>query len=66
MLSQMAQAHFNKRDYDQAQALFEELRTLDPHRLEGMDTYSNILFVSGQRPALSFLAHAATKVRQSL
>jgi anaphase-promoting complex subunit 8 len=41
------------------QLLFEQLRDADPHRLDNMDTFSNILYIKEARPALSFLAHAA-------
>lgn len=56
-----AVSHYNVRDFDEAQRLFEELRALEPYRLEGMDTYSNILYVKDARGALSFLAHNAVK-----
>jgi anaphase-promoting complex subunit 8 len=52
---------YNNRDFDTAQTLFETLRERDPHRLEQMDTFSNILYIREQRPSLSFLAHAAHK-----
>ncbi len=62
LLAQTATAHYNARDYDQAQRTFEELREVDPYRLDGMDMYSNVLFVKNQKSALSFLAHAAVAV----
>ncbi|KAF8061421.1 APC8 [Scenedesmus sp. PABB004] len=52
-----AQAHYNARNFDEAQALFEDLLQRDPHRLQGMDTYSNILFVKEAFAPLSHLAH---------
>ncbi len=36
----------------------------DPYRLEGMDIYSNILYVNQSRVKLSHLAHAATTTEQ--
>ena len=35
---------------------------LNPHRLDGLDHYSNILYVMADRPRLAFLAHLATSV----
>src|SRR5690242_368683 len=58
----MALIHYNDRDFDRAQDLFEELRERDPDRLELMDTYSNILFVKESKGSLSYLAHNAVKI----
>lgn len=44
-------------NFDEAQVLYEDLFARAPHRLEGMDTFSNILFVKEQPAALSMLAH---------
>ncbi|CAM6019838.1 unnamed protein product [Sphagnum balticum] len=57
ILAQTATAHYNLRDFDEAEGLFEELLRSDPYRLEGMDTYSNILYVKECFAALSHLAH---------
>ncbi|KAL4855210.1 Anaphase-promoting complex subunit 8 [Chlorella vulgaris] len=61
-----ALAHYNLQNFDEAQELFEELLGRDPHRIEGMDIYSNILYVKEEFGALSALAHrcaAADKYR---
>eukprot|EP00883_Tetradesmus_obliquus_P015588 jgi/Sobl393_1/8739/SZX78120.1 len=52
-----ALAHYNMRNFDEAQALYEDLLARDPARLAGMDTYSNILFVKEAFAPLSHLAH---------
>eukprot|EP00898_Chlorokybus_atmophyticus_P000194 jgi/Chlat1/1175/Chrsp113S01639 len=57
VLAQTAAAHYHLRDFDQAEVLFQDLLQSDPHRVEGMDTYSNILYVKEDLPALSHLAH---------
>jgi anaphase-promoting complex subunit 8 len=44
-------------NFEEAQVLFEDLLSRDPYRLEGADTFSNILFVREQPAALSLLAH---------
>lgn len=59
VLCQTATAHYNLREFDEAESLFEELLRTDPYRIEGMDTYSNILYVKECFAALSHLAHKA-------
>lgn len=59
ILCQTATAHYNLREFDEAESLFEELLRTDPYRIEGTDTYSNILFVKECFAALSHLAHKA-------
>ncbi|KAJ7534809.1 hypothetical protein O6H91_12G004500 [Diphasiastrum complanatum] len=59
VLAQTATAHYNLREFDDAEGLFEELLRTDPYRIEGMDTYSNILYVKECYAALSHLAHKA-------
>lgn len=38
------------------------MRKNDPFRLEGMDTFSNLLYVAETRRALAFLAHSVTEI----
>ncbi|CAI5536521.1 unnamed protein product, partial [Closterium sp. Naga37s-1] len=52
-----ATAHYNLRDFDSAEAVFTELTSVDPYRLEAMDTFSNILYVKEDFAGLSHLAH---------
>ncbi|CAM6083310.1 unnamed protein product [Calypogeia fissa] len=59
ILAQTATALYNLREFDEAEGLFEELLRTDPYRIEGLDTYSNILYVKECFAALSFLAHKA-------
>lgn len=61
LLAAAARSLYIVRDFDEAQRLFEELRAVEPFRLEGMDTYSNILYVKDAKGAMSFLAHNAVK-----
>jgi anaphase-promoting complex subunit 8 len=61
-----ALAYYHRREFAEAQHLLELVSQLDPYRLEHMDTYSNILFVHGDRARLSELAaraHATDKYR---
>jgi len=48
---------------DAAQDCFESVRESDPHRMQFVDTYSNILYVKERRVELSHLAHMTSKVR---
>ena len=61
LFAQEANAYYNFRDFDKAQELFQDLRETDPLRLDGMDVYSNILYVKDAIAELSLLAHEAMK-----
>ena len=54
--------HYANRDYALAQECFEQARLRDPHNLEHVDTYSNILYVKEKKAELSHLARAVTKI----
>ncbi len=47
-------------DYDEAESIFSTLLNADPHRIDSLDVYSNILYVMAARPKLAFLAQVAT------
>uniref|UniRef100_A0A7S2WAH8 Cdc23 domain-containing protein n=1 Tax=Mucochytrium quahogii TaxID=96639 RepID=A0A7S2WAH8_9STRA len=61
VLAQKALAQYSLRNFDEAQELFESLTEFDPHRLQNMDTYSNILYVKECKAELSYLAHTAVR-----
>ncbi len=44
-------------DFGQAEVQFKKIRTIDPYRIDDIDVYSNILYVSENRLELSKLAH---------
>lgn len=58
----MAKAHYTMRKYDAAEAIFEGIRSIDPYRIQDLDTYSNILYVKEKLPELSCLAHSVVEV----
>ena len=58
--TQSALLHYHAKDFDTASEIFTSLVVADPHRLDALDHYSNILYVMGNRPQLSFLAQIAT------
>ncbi|KAI9822546.1 MAG: Anaphase-promoting complex subunit 23 [Pycnora praestabilis] len=47
-------------DFDEAESIFSTLIQHDPHRIDSLDHYSNILYVMSLRPKLAFLAQLAT------
>lgn len=47
-------------DFDKAESTFSAILHADPHRIDSLDHYSNILYVMNARPKLAFLAQLAT------
>jgi anaphase-promoting complex subunit 8 len=60
--TQYGVVHYHLRQFDVAKRVLQEVHSSMPYRLEGMDVYSNILYVQQDSVALSQLAHAATVV----
>lgn len=60
--TQEAIAHHNKREFDEAITILEDLRKDDPYRIEHMDILSNMYYVKNRRAELAFLAHHCTEV----
>ncbi|EME28261.1 anaphase-promoting complex subunit 8 [Galdieria sulphuraria] len=57
LLSQIAYLYYDRRDFDESALYYEEMRRNDPQCIDGMDIYSNILYVREQQAELSMLAH---------
>jgi anaphase-promoting complex subunit 8 len=57
---QRAMLFYHNKDFDDAEQIFSELLITDPHLLDHLDHFSNILYVMGMRPKLAFLAQLAT------
>ena len=47
-------------DFAEAESTFSSILHQDPHRIDSLDHYSNILYVLGARSKLAFLAQVAT------
>ena len=47
-------------DFDEAESIFSNILHSDPHRIDSLDHYSNILYVMSARPKLAFVAQLAT------
>ncbi|KAL6722028.1 Anaphase-promoting complex subunit 8 [Lecanora helva] len=58
--TQRALLFYHSKDYDEAESIFSTLMHADPHRIDSLDHYSNILYVMSARPKLAFLAQVAT------
>ncbi|KAF1928178.1 anaphase-promoting complex subunit CDC23 [Didymella exigua CBS 183.55] len=58
--TQKALMFYHSKDFDDAEQIFSDLMVTDPHRLDHLDHYSNILYVMEMRPKLAFLAQIAT------
>ncbi|KAJ4373483.1 Anaphase-promoting complex subunit 8 [Didymella sp. IMI 355093] len=58
--TQKALMFYHSKDFDDAEQIFSDLMITDPHRLDHLDHYSNILYVMEMRPKLAFLAQIAT------
>ena len=57
ILTKCAIAQYNLREFDEAEEMFERVIQVDPHRIEGIDAYSNILYVKEDFAKLAHLAH---------
>lgn len=57
--AQRALLFYHSKDFVEAESLFSALLNSDPHRVDSLDHYSNILYVMGARPKLAFLAQVA-------
>lgn len=53
---------YHTKDFALAESQFSSLLASNPHRLDSLDHYSNILYVMNLRPKLSFLAHLCTSI----
>ncbi|KAL1387307.1 anaphase promoting complex subunit 8 [Phyllosticta capitalensis] len=58
--TQRALLYYHSKDFEEAESIFSSLLVSDPHRLDALDYYSNMLYVMSQRPKLAFLAQLAT------
>ena len=58
--AQRALLFYHSKDFGEAESIFSALLHSDPHRIDSLDHYSNILYVLGARPKLAFLAQIAT------
>ena len=58
--TQRALLSYHSKDFEKADTIFSTLLHADPHRIDSLDHYSNILYVLNARPKLAFLAQVAT------
>ncbi|KAI8581599.1 hypothetical protein K450DRAFT_232089 [Umbelopsis ramanniana AG] len=60
--SQWATLRYDLLEYNEAEELFDELRNMNPYRLDDMDIFSNLLFVKDSKEKLSVLAHQSERI----
>lgn len=60
--AQHALINYKYMDYANAELVFDELVTMDPYRLDDLDTYSNVLYVLQKPYKLAYLAQYAANV----
>jgi anaphase-promoting complex subunit 8 len=53
----LIQLVFSHQDFGQAEVQFEKILKLDPYRIDDIDVFSNILYVTDNKLKLSRLAH---------
>lgn len=58
--SQQALISYHMREFDAAERLYDEIFTVDPFRVDDIDTYSNILYVMEKRAKLAQMAQKYT------
>ena len=58
--TQRALLYYHSKDFEEAESIFSSLMHADPHRIDCLDHYSNILYVMSHRSKLAFLAQVAT------
>jgi len=58
--SQRALLHYHTKDFDDAEQVFSNILVAEPHRLDHLDNYSNILYVMNLRAKLAFVAQVAS------
>ncbi|KAI9662582.1 MAG: Anaphase-promoting complex subunit 23 [Bathelium mastoideum] len=59
--TQRALLWYHVKDFGRAETIFSDLLTSDPHRIDSLDHYSNILFVMNASSKLAFLAQLASR-----
>lgn len=56
-IKQAAIRYFAFKDFGHAEVQFEKILQLDPYRIDDIDVFSNILYVTDNKLKLSRLAH---------
>ncbi|KZF20198.1 TPR-like protein [Xylona heveae TC161] len=51
---------YHSKDFEEAESVFSTIVENDPHRIDALDHYSNILYVMTLRPKLAYIAQLAT------
>lgn len=62
LMAQIAIGYHNRRELEKSINMFKKILTVDPYRLDNLDTYSNLLYVQEMKTQLADLAHKAVSV----
>jgi anaphase-promoting complex subunit 3 len=62
VLTQLGRAHFEMVDYEAAEAAIKIARRIDPHRLDGLEVYSNLLYHLRKEVELCYLSQQAMEL----
>ncbi|KAF6041218.1 CDC27 [Bugula neritina] len=62
VLAEAGRAYLEMAEYHKAREVFDELRKLEPHQINGMETYSTVLFHLQDEVALSTLAQDMVEI----
>ena len=62
VLTQIGRAHFEMNDYTAAESVFQRLRQVAPHRLDGLEIYSTLLWHLRKEVELCYLAQQAMEL----
>ncbi|KAB8360672.1 hypothetical protein FH972_024409 [Carpinus fangiana] len=60
--TQKALLYYHAKDFEKAERIFSKTVQQDPHRIDDLDTYSNILYVMVKPAKLAFLAQLSSAV----
>jgi anaphase-promoting complex subunit 8 len=52
-------------DFEAAERAFDEVRKIDPFRLDEIEIYSNMLYVMGKKAKLGQMAHEYAQVNKN-
>lgn len=52
-------------DFDEAEKTFDEVRAIDPYRLEELEIYSNMLYVMNKKAKLGQIAHEYAEIDEN-
>ena len=65
VLAQLGRAYFEQAEYGKAHTVFEEMRSVDPGRIEGLEIFSTVLWHLRKEVDLCYLAQQAMELERT-